>query len=145
MDHNKSLPTELLFRILTLVTADSTSRYIEGPFHSPCAVLRAAAVVCKSWTAPAQELLWKRVTIVSQDEAEAFITSGAAGSSRTVSLMCQSDGETPFDDATVGDVLAVCNGLKEFLLGGFRKLGSDVLCLPSLTGAPPPLSSQVRP
>lgn len=84
MSAAQSLPPEIYLEILRLA-GRYTSRYTM--FRTRYASLRGAALVCRSWTRIAQQVLWKDVWILSERNLWAFVASTAAGvGGRTIAL-----------------------------------------------------------
>lgn len=131
----RSLPPELLCRIIRLVSQVDTSA------RAPLTFLAAAARVCRAWAPAAQELLWREVLLDGGGRIfpspERFIASPAAGRYMTSSLHYAanfSDYSARETAATAG-VIQACRGLEKVSLMWLRKVDLSVFCAPSMKGA----------
>lgn len=137
-----TLPPELFFKILHLA-ANSRSVHPNIPidrcriWRQSNSLLARAALVCRLWRAPAQEVLWEKVEIGLEEEARAFV-EGSAGRRRTRELrVLRARGEVGWeelDPELVRRVVESCLGLKNLVLAT-RVAKLESLCFEGMSGA----------
>lgn len=82
----RSLPPELIGRILELAVEDTARNYIPHTAHERESILRRATLVCKAWSEEAQVLLWGKVVIQNESRAQRLLCSPGLGKYRTKEL-----------------------------------------------------------
>lgn len=125
-----ALPAELGLQVLRLLTDMPRTRRVRGrkSLSERYALLRSAALVCRGWRAPAQKLLWERVEVRDDLEAE--------------EVLAASQGRTVVELALVGDQLSTgkvaallreLEGLEVLELNVACSLRPTDLCFPTLS------------
>lgn len=127
----KHLPSELTFRILELSVSTYDLRRSCTP-ESEYLHLRNTALVCKSWIAPSQILLWRFVNLRRLSQAKRWIDSPAAGQYTTLALSIQGNGGV--DDVVLKRVLRKTLGLRTLRLQFFTSISASSLAVPELKG-----------
>jgi hypothetical protein len=130
------LPAELIFRILELSVDTYDLRRACSP-EREYAHLRTTALVCKTWAAPSQTLLWRYVQLRSAAQTGRWINSPAAGRYTTLGLVVHGRGGTWAND--LGDlvlklVLRATVGLRTLNLVFFEPISAGCIALPELKG-----------
>lgn len=81
------IPKEVLLRILEHASDDGYAIgepdvYLDDWYEDLCSY----SLIARSWTGPAQALLWRTVTVASMSESRLFMRSGANGTYETRGL-----------------------------------------------------------
>ncbi|KAJ6591529.1 hypothetical protein DFH09DRAFT_1306268 [Mycena vulgaris] len=124
------LAPELIFHILELsVDAYDLRRYCNPEREYPH--LRNTALVCKTWAAPSQILLWRYVNLRTASQSGRWINSAAAGRYTTLGLSIYGRGGD-LGDLVLKLVLSKTVGLQTLDLVFFEPISAECLALPEL-------------
>lgn len=131
-----SLPAELRLHVLRLASDIPRAKRVRGrkSWSERYTLLRSAALVCRAWSAPAQQLLWEVVEVRDDIEAEELIVASVG---RTVKSLALEGAQLSTGRAAAS--LRDLSGLTSLEVNVACSLRPTDLCSPSLSSELKPL------